>query len=257
MTMSNLAAAYRQAGELGLAVPLSLETVEKMKVRLGAEHPETLNCMNNLAVAYLDAGKPDLALPIIVEATQKASDKLGANHPRTLMFAKNRTAALNTVSHRALDHFRKRNHADAEALLAAWVAVQRPLLPAQDVSLAFHLNLLGECQVVQKHYDAAEKALRESLAIYEMKQPRAVMRYDTESLLGAALAGQKKFTEAEPLLINSAKVLLANYGKLSAGNQQLALAAGQRVIDFYHTWDRPEEAAAWRKKLDEVKKKAG
>jgi Tfp pilus assembly protein PilF len=256
ITMTNLASTYRQAGKLDLALPLSRAAVEKMKEKLGAGHPETLNSMNNLAVAYLDAGKPDLALPIIVEASQKASDTLGANHPRALMFAKNRAAALAAVSGRAREHFGSRSYADAEALLAAWVAVQRPLLPAQDISLAFHLNLLGECQVMQKHHDAAEKTLRESLAIYEKKQPTAVMRYDTQSLLGAALAGQKKFTEAEPLLVGSAKVLLANHGKLSHGNQLLARAAGQRVVDLYHTWDRPEDAAAWRKKLDEVKKKA-
>jgi hypothetical protein len=32
------------------------------------------------------------------------------------------------------------------------------------------------------------------------------------------------------------------------------MAAGQPVIKFCDTWDRPEEAPTWRKKLDEVKK---
>jgi serine/threonine protein kinase len=254
-SMNNLAVAYRTAGQLDQALPLGLEVLQKQKARLGPEHPETLHSMNNLAVTYLDAGKLELALPLIVEACEKISAKLGPNHPRSQDYAKNLTTTLKMIRNRALDHFGNQNYADAEALLAAWLVVQRPHLSAEDIDLAFTLNILGECQVMQGRYGAAEKALRESLAIYEKNQPKAFMRYDTESLLGAALAGQKAFAEAEPLLVGSAKVLLANYGKLSPGNQWLAVAAGQRVIALYDAWKRPEEAATWRKWLNEVQKK--
>jgi hypothetical protein len=152
-------------------------------------------------------------------------------------------------------YFQARHYADAEPLLSVWVAKRRPGLPADDVRLAFALNLLGECQVLQNKYAEAEKPLRESLSIYQKRQPQAVLRYDTESLLGAALAGQKKYAEAEPLLVNSAKVLAANAAKLSPPDRQLMLAAVQRVIDLYDAWERPEDAARWRKELDMLKAK--
>jgi hypothetical protein len=73
------------------------------------------------------------------------------------------------------------------------------------------------------------------------------MRYDTENQLGAALAGQKKFGEAEPLLVGSAKILLRNAPRLSRDSQRRAAAAAQRVSAFYAAQGKSEEATRWRK----------
>lgn len=43
--------------------------------------------------------------------------------------------------------------------------------------------------------------LRESLAIREKTQPDAWTTFDSKSLLGGALLGQKKVADAEPLLL--------------------------------------------------------
>jgi serine/threonine protein kinase len=253
-TMHALAVAYHEVGKVKLALELNLETLKKRKVVLSADHQVTLVTMSNLAHNYYVLGDFGHALPLMAEAAQKLKAKLGPDHPMTQISAKNLSSLLNGVSNRAIRHFGEKEFADAEALLALWLETQRPRLLATHIDLAFHLNVLGECQVMQKRYDAAEKALRESLTIYEKKLPKAVMRHDTESLLGAALAGQKKYDDAEPLLINSAKELLATYAKLSSDDRVLARAAAQRVIEFYGTWHRPEDAAKWRKQLAEVKK---
>ena len=48
---------------------------------------------------------------------------------------------------------------------------------------------------------AAEPLLRESLAISAKQAPDAWFTFNTQALLGGALLGQKKYAEAEPLLL--------------------------------------------------------
>jgi serine/threonine protein kinase len=240
--MNNLAAAYHQAGKLDLAVPLLVETLEKRKAQLGTNHPDTLTTMTNLAVAYQDAGKVDLALPLFIEALQKRKAQLGAGHPDTL-------SSMNSL---AGAYYQSQQHADAEALLAEWLQRQRPKLPPDHLQVALNLNRLGACRVKLQKYAAAEQPLRDSLDIYVKKQPNAVLRYDTASLLGAALAGQHKYAEAAPLLVGSAKVFLSNAAKLSPAYRKLAVAAVERVIAFYTSQDDADEAARWRQLRDEA-----
>jgi hypothetical protein len=197
-----------------------------------------------MALAYKVAGKLDLALPLYVETLEKLTAKQGADHPDTLQ----------TMSNLAVAYLQARRFAKAEPLLQQWVASKRPKLPADDLSLALRLKFLGECRVELKKYAEAEQLLRDSLAIYLKKQPSSLLRYNTESLLGAALAGQKKFAEAEPLVVNSAKMLVAIAANLQPSQRDFVLLAVQRVIDLYDAWERPDDAAKWRKQLEELKK---
>ena len=63
------------------------------------------------------------------------------------------------------------------------------------------LALLGMYQGYQKKYSDAEPNLRECLAIREKTQPDDWKTFNTKSMLGGALLGQKKYVEAEPLLL--------------------------------------------------------
>jgi hypothetical protein len=143
-------------------------------------------------------------------------------------------------------------HAEAEPLLIAWLDAPQSLRPRDELFRASNLNHLGECQVALKKFPAAEKSLRASLAIYAKKDRKLLRRYDIESLLGAALVGQKKFDEAEPFLLSGATVLLRNVKRLDAESKRHVAAAVDRVIDFYTTRGNAGEAAKWRKKREEA-----
>ncbi len=65
---------------------------------------------------------------------------------------------------------------------------------------------------------------------------------DAESVLGACLTKQRRYEEAEPLLVNSYARLKDDEGD---GAKQ-ADAARQRIVDLYMAWGRPEKAAAYR-----------
>ena len=59
----------------------------------------------------------------------------------------------------------------------------------------------GRALFASKDFTRAEPLLRECLAIREKTQPDDWTTFNTQSLLGGALLGQKKYADAEPLLL--------------------------------------------------------
>jgi uncharacterized protein HemY len=86
----------------------------------------------------------------------------------------------------------------AEPLLTKLLEIRRRVLGPQHPDTTNVLALLGEVWLQQQRYSQAESLLREALG-QEHKSPDTWQRYDTQSMLGASLAAQAKFAEAEPL----------------------------------------------------------
>src|SRR5262249_33044804 len=82
-------------------------------------------------------------------------------------------------------------------------------------------------------------------------QPDDWTCFHSMSQLGAALAGQKKYAEAEPLLIDGYEGLKAREVKIPAPAKKYLAAAAARIVPFYEAWGQPEKAAAWRAKLED------
>ena len=101
----------------------------------------------------------------------------------------------------------------------------------------------------QKPADA-EPLLSECLAIRAKKEPDAWTTFNTKSLLGGALLGQKKYAAAEPLLRAGYEGMKEREIKLPPQGKVRMTEAVQRLIDLYTAWDQPHQAAEWRKKLD-------
>jgi hypothetical protein len=83
----------------------------------------------------------------------------------------------------------------------------------------------------------------------EKKDPDGWNTFQTQSLLGAALLGQQKYAEAEPLLIKGYEGLKQHEAKIPTPLKRYLTEAGQRVVRLYDGWGKPEEAAKWRAKL--------
>ena len=95
----------------------------------------------------------------------------------------------------------------------------------------------------------AELLLRESLAIWETRRPDDWNRFNTQSLLGVSLIGQKKFAEAEPLILSGYDGIKACAAKDSARKKSVINEAGQLIVRLYEAWGKTEEVAAWQAKL--------
>ncbi len=234
--MHNLASGYLAAGKLNLALPLLEETLKLTKAKLGADHPETITSMNNLAVGYREAGKLELALPLLEETLNLLKAKRGANHPATLTSMGN----LATIYCEANDVKK------ASATFREYIASQRKLANRNDSGFAAALATVALKLLMCREYATAEEMLRECLGIREQPQPDAWTTFNTRSLLGEALIGQKKYGTAEPLLVKGYQGMKDREKTiLPLGSTRVAEAL-DRLVAFYNVTKKPDEAKKWR-----------
>ena len=108
---------------------------------------------------------------------------------------------------------------------------------------------LGLTRLELGKFAEAEAPLREGLAILEKASPESWERFDAMVLLGASLSGQKKYPEAEPLMVSGREGLAARESSIPAPNRGCLADAGRRLISLYTDWGKPEKAAEWKAKL--------
>ena len=120
---------------------------------------------------------------------------------------------------------------------------------AESPAYAGELANLGANLLSQTKWTEAEAVLRESLAVINQKPTTTPAKSLTESLLGRALLGQKRFAEAERLLVAGYEGLLAQEAKPPTPDRQRVAEAGERIVVLYEAWGRPEKATEWRAKL--------
>jgi hypothetical protein len=117
-------------------------------------------------------------------------------------------------------------------------------------------NLLGFLALnllLQERYDEAEPVARDAVAMNrteDFKFPYWV------SILGAALLGQKRYAEAEPLLLKGyegTKQVESLFIECKWRNTQV----GKWIIHLYEAGNRPEKARMWRAKLEAESRAAG
>ncbi|MFZ0593344.1 MAG: tetratricopeptide repeat protein, partial [Bryobacteraceae bacterium] len=111
---------------------------------------------------------------------------------------------------------------------------------AADLALAYQL---------QAKFAEAEPFAREALEFNRKKQPDDWQRFRAESLLGASLAGQKKYAEAEPLLLEGYAGMAARKDRMAVPDWYHLERARDWIVQFYEDWGNPAKAAEWRKKL--------
>jgi hypothetical protein len=108
---------------------------------------------------------------------------------------------------------------------------------------------VGRVRLLQHKYAAAETTLRAALMDYEKNAPDAWERYNCHSLIGESLAGQKKFVEAEPLLLSGYDGMVQRKATMAVPDRGDLAESGARIIKMYQDWGQLEKAADWRRKL--------
>jgi hypothetical protein len=91
--------------------------------------------------------------------------------------------------------------------------------------------------------------LRECLAIRGQAAPDHWAHYDAMSLLGAALLGQGRYSEAEPLIVAGYKGMKERQAKIAVHDRSWLREAAERVVRLYEDWGKAERAAMWKAKL--------
>jgi tetratricopeptide (TPR) repeat protein len=238
--------AYRRTSE---AIALLEQVRERQLMILGNHHPSTLVTLLSLGDAYLDAGEPGKALPLYQQAAVGVE-----KHEYALV------DASRMVDHLALCHEQLKQYDQAEVWRRKSVAVLNVKYGPESVEYAGAegLESLGSNLLQQKKYTAAEPILRESLAVLQKKEPKVWETFRTRSRFGGALLGQQKYGEAEQHLVQGyegMKALEKVRGTRtwhSSAQQDLSEAL-ERLVQLYDAWDKPVEAAKWRKELEALR----
>jgi eukaryotic-like serine/threonine-protein kinase len=112
---------------------------------------------------------------------------------------------------------------------------------SQLASESFEFLIYGE-------FRAPEPWLRECLTIRTKEQPDEWLTFNTQSMLGEALLGQKKYSEAEPLLVKGYEGMIAREKAISQvdGTETRIPEALDRLVWLYTATNRPAEVQRYR-----------
>jgi eukaryotic-like serine/threonine-protein kinase len=281
-TLNNLAVAYRLAGRAAEAIALHERDLEQTRKDLGADHPDTLTIMDNLGGAYLNNGRVDDAMRLFAESLKLCTNKLGLNHPQTLAsrnglavayqiagrtseairmlqevvalrsehLPPNHPATLQSKSSLALAHQEAGRIDVAIPMLEEVLGLRTAKLGEDHPETLKSMNDLAGAYLEAQRWADAEKMLRSCLALRE-KQTTADWRlYLTMSQLGAALATQKKYAEAEPMLVRGYEGMEGHKSEIPAHRKKDLSAAGARIVAIYEACGKPKEAEVWRGKVE-------
>jgi eukaryotic-like serine/threonine-protein kinase len=241
LSMNNLCELYKMQGKYSQAEPLAVKALEIRRRVLGEENLDTLISMQALGVLYRMEGRFAEAEPLLTRALEAQSRRLGDQHPTTLE-NKYDVAMLRQNEGRL---------AEAEALFASVWSSRRRVLGANHSDTLESATALAETEVKEGKYIDAEPLLHEALSGYVKSDPDSWERFKAQSLLGASLAGQHKFADAEPLLADGYHGMARQTASIPFDERAAIGEAGQRIVALYESWGKPEMAAEWRTTIAE------
>jgi tetratricopeptide (TPR) repeat protein/tRNA A-37 threonylcarbamoyl transferase component Bud32 len=284
VSSSNLAAAYYNAGRTEDAIRLTTSTLRMRESKLGRDHPDTLTATNNLAVMYLSAGRTDEAMKRFEAILKIRESKFSDDHPDVLASRKQLAGSyldagrtdqaiklfkttlelcetrlgpdyphtLDSYSGLAGAYVRANRWTDSEPLLRTVTERRKRIGSADSPDLAGDMGRFGITLLKQSKWAEAESVLREDMSVRGKLPPTNWSRFNTMSQLGGALLGQKRYAEAEPLIVGGYEGLAKGQATIRRSDKPRLAEAADRVVLLYEDWGKPEKAAAWRVKLGQA-----
>jgi tetratricopeptide (TPR) repeat protein len=229
------------------------------------DQPDLAGNLSNLGSVLLDfLDRPSEAL-LRHEAALEMRQRLYQGDHREVASSLDAVACCLYVLDRRAEAASKR-----EAARAMWTR-----LPDGELRIADFLARLGFLLLKQGKHTEAEPLLRECVAIREALTPESQdfwLLPSARSMLGGALAGQgalliqanapsaiSKFTEAEPLLLESAEWLTRNPERIHHTHAVRVRQAVERMVRLYECWERAAPASGkairatqWRAALEKL-----
>jgi len=228
-------------GRFAEAEPLAVKNQETFKRLYGEDNQWTINSAKALGLIYGAEGRFKEAEPIILKVLEDTRRVQGAEHLNV---------ATATTYLGVLYQDEGKNDL-AEQTLTEALALDRKRLQPGELVTRTCLTALARLRLAQQRYGEAESMLHEAMSGTGNQNLQLWDTFERQSLLGASLAGQGKYAEAEPLLIAGFEGLkkLSPAISVDAGLPE----AGQRLVRLYSAWGKPEKAGEWRLRLASTK----
>jgi tetratricopeptide (TPR) repeat protein len=232
--LNNLAFVLQNVGDYSAAEASYQEALTIRREHLGEQHPMVGQILNNLAFLYQDMGDTDRALELSRQALAVYRDAYPGDHRDIAYGTQNLAGWLVEAG----------DYEAAEPLLREALEMHKRLFDPGHADIAITqtgmaILFLRTARVAAalEMAQAAHASLTES---YGSDHWRTYWALATE---GAALMQLYRYTEAEPLLLESYEGLRSDPGARPTHIE----TARRYLADLYTAWDRPKEVARYSK----------
>lgn len=206
---NNLAEVYALEGKYTQAEALDSQLLEIRSRTLGPETSDTLLSMEALARDYGLQGKYSSAEALFARTLAIERRVLGRESRPT----------LDALSDAAFMYQREGKYTVAETYATEVLATSRRNVGSDSPVTMDAAAALALAHLSEGKFAESESLAREALQFYEKNQPDSWQRFWAETLLGASLAGQKKYADAEPLLLEGYRAMLARKDRIAVPDQ--------------------------------------
>ena len=138
----------------------------------------------------------------------------------------------------------------AETYAAQALAGRRHALGNENPDTMASAADLALAYLSQGEFAESEALAREAMEMEGKIQPDDWQRFRAESLLGASLSGQKKYAEAEPLLLEGYRGMAARKDRMAAADRYHLDRAREWIVQLYKDWGKTQKAAQMAKALE-------
>jgi tetratricopeptide (TPR) repeat protein len=138
---------------------------------------------------------------------------------------------------------------EAEKLATETLAIHRRITSSHE-GTARTLLILGRVKVEKGDFDEAEKLLSEARDLFREHSPsRREQIAQAANWLGAIKVARQAYPDAEDLLLPDVEQFFAPAVQMSNAERRVAVG---HIVQLYESWGKPEEAATWKRRLDEI-----
>ncbi len=234
-TMKNLGDVYAILGRPADAESIFLEALAGARRQLSPDHPALHNCLHVLARFYWKMGRPKESVPLWEEVLRCRKENLGEDDPLTV-----NTAFNLAVNYRSAGQWR-----EAVEVIDEWLPHACSARSHTDTH--WRIEEAASIYVQSDQLVKAEPLLRELVELSKQEagaeSPQCAAAI---ARLGLNLLYQKKYTEAEPLLLSGYEGIKQREGKISPVDEIRLTEAIQRLVQLYEAWGELEKAEPWR-----------
>ena len=194
----------------------------------GDEHPETLLSLHNLAQLFARLGRYQEAKPIYLQVLAGWRKTYGEAHPKVALCLSGLGQVCLALS----------DGDSAERYFKEAGAISDEIYPPDHPDRAQSLAALGQYYHVRGRYQDARPLLERAFEILHAKEPDSVLTATVMGTLGACLAEQEQYTEAEELL---RRAIAQKEARLGPEHPELAPLLTDLGICLFHQ-DKVSEA---------------
>jgi tetratricopeptide (TPR) repeat protein len=227
------------AGHSDEALPLADELLKAVRAQPISNGPDQLPAIDTVASIDEATGRLDQAVALFEEVVAGRKAASGPNDPNTLA----EMQKLGQAYQKAV------RLADSQRVLEETVNLYKTNHIFETPDAAIALARLGLTLIREGKFEEAESQVRQATAIFT-KFPISFWPSYSQSILGEALAGQKKYGDAEPLLLQGYRGMKEMENQIAGNRAQLLMDAAQQLVGLYTAWGNADSAAQWSAVID-------